>query len=104
LKPLKVTMTTGQPAAGAGFDRKLTDLIAQSRANALGNVLRRSAARHHAKTALVDGERSFSYAEFDVVVDAVAASLQRDGIGAGMRVGLLSRNCWEFAALAWGCG
>jgi fatty-acyl-CoA synthase len=80
----------------------MTELVTLSRGNALGNVLRRSAARHGAKTALIDGERRFSYADFDRVADAVAASLERRGIGPGDRVALLSRNCWEFAALAWG--
>jgi fatty-acyl-CoA synthase len=103
-----LTTTSSQPAASTTASPSataagLTDLVTQARANALGNVLRRSAARHGAKTALIDGARQFSYAEFDAAVDAVASSLQRSGIAAGDRVALLSRNCWEFAALAWGC-
>ena len=95
--------TTDQPQAAGGLPDEVTRLVARSRANALGNVLRRSAARHGAKTALIDGDRQFTFAQFDQVADDVAASLERDGITPGTRVALLSRNCWEFAALAWGC-
>jgi len=95
-----------RPAADGGdavAAAQTARLVAQSRANALGHLLRRSAARHGGKTALIDGDRTFSYADFDRLVDSVAASLQRSGIEPGERVALLSRNCWEFAALAWGC-
>ncbi|MEV7429842.1 fatty acyl-CoA synthetase [Nocardioides sp. NPDC092400] len=73
-----------------------------ARGNGLGDVLRRSAARRPDKPAIVDGATTLTYRRFDAVVDAVAWSLERDGIGAGDRVALLSRNSWEFAALAWG--
>jgi fatty-acyl-CoA synthase len=95
--------TTSQPAADGATDPGAGLLVSAARGNALGDLLRRSAARHRAKTALVDGDRAFSYTEFDRLADAVAASLQGSGIGPGDRVALLSRNCWEFAALAWGC-
>jgi len=104
-----VTAPTRPPsAADTGSDRagetaESARLVAAARSNALGDLLRRSAARHGAKTALIDGDRTFSYADFDRVVDAAAASLERSGIAPGQRVALLSRNCWEFAALAWGC-
>jgi fatty-acyl-CoA synthase len=98
-----MTTSTEPTQTASGLPEEVTRLVAQARANALGNVLRRSAARHGAKTALIDGDRSFSFTEFDQTADAVAASLERDGIAPGMRVALLSRNCWEFAALAWGC-
>jgi non-ribosomal peptide synthetase component E (peptide arylation enzyme) len=38
-----------------------------ARSNALGDLLRRSAARHGAKTALIDGDRTFSYADFGIL-------------------------------------
>ena len=98
-----MTTSTEPTRTASGLPEDVTRLVAQARANALGDVLRRSAARHGAKPALIDGDRSFTFTEFDQLADAVAASLERDGITAGMRVALLSRNCWEFAALAWGC-
>ncbi|MDN4163234.1 fatty acyl-CoA synthetase [Nocardioides abyssi] len=73
-----------------------------ARGNALGDVLRRSAARYPAKAAIIDGDRTLTYRELDATVDAVAATLEAHGVAAGDRVALLSRNCWEFAALAWG--
>lgn len=79
-----------------------TNGVSLARANALGNVLRRSAARHGDKTAIIDDASSFTYRQFDLVVDGVAASLEREGVRSGDRVAILSRNCWEFVALTWG--
>jgi len=73
-----------------------------ARGNALGDVLRRSAARFPGNTAIVDGDRTLTYRGLDATVDAVAASLGLSGVGAGDRVALLSRNSWEYVALAWG--
>lgn len=73
-----------------------------ARANSLSDVLRRSAARHREKVALIDGSRRFTYRELDRVVDSVAYSLERSGVEPGDRIALLSRNTWEFVALAWG--
>ena len=79
-----------------------TEMSAAARANSLSEVLRRSAARHRNKTALIDGSKELSYREFDAVVDAVAYSLEHNGVRPGDRVALLSRNNWEYVALVWG--
>jgi fatty-acyl-CoA synthase len=84
-------------------DDEVSAQIRRARSNGLGDVLRRSAARHRAKPAIVDGTTTLSFAEFDQLVDRVAAGLAQRGVAPGDRVALLSRNSWQFAALAWGC-
>ena len=76
--------------------------MATARANGLGEVLRRSAARFRDKTAIIDGETRLSYREFDELATRVAAGLTGRGINPGDRVALLSRNSADFAAIAWG--
>ncbi|WP_068261101.1 fatty acyl-CoA synthetase [Janibacter limosus] len=73
-----------------------------ARANGLGEVLRRSAARFHDKTAIIDGETRWSFRELDAIVSSVAAGLADHGVAKGDRVALLSRNSADFAAIAWG--
>src|ERR1700753_2274559 len=73
-----MTTSTEPAPTFSGLPEEVTRLVARARANALATCC--GAAR-----------------------PAVRASLERDGIAPGMRVALLSRNCWEFAALAWGC-
>ncbi len=73
-----------------------------ARANGLGEVLRRSAARFRDKTAIIDGETRWSFRELDDIVTRVAAGLAGHGVRPGDRVALLSRNCAEFVAIAWG--
>ncbi|NYF98017.1 fatty acyl-CoA synthetase [Janibacter cremeus] len=76
--------------------------MATARANGLGEVLRRSAARFRDRTAIIDGETRLSYREFDDLVTRVAAGLAGHDINPGDRVALLSRNSADFAAIAWG--
>lgn len=73
-----------------------------ARANGLGEVLRRSAARFRDKTAIIDGDTRLSFREFDDLCTRVAAGLAGHGINPGDRVALLSRNSADFAAVAWG--
>ena len=80
-----------------------TEAVRAARANGLGDLLRRSAARHRAKPAIIDGPRTLTFTEFDALVDRVAAGLAGRGVRPGDRVALLSRNSAAFAALAWGC-
>jgi len=70
----------------------------------LTDVLTRSAARHGDKTALVFGERRFSYRELDGMTSRVATALAARGIGAGDRVTLYSPNCWEWAVAFYAIG
>lgn len=73
-----------------------------ARANGLAEVLRRSAARHRDKIAIIDGETRWSFRELDEVVTSVAAGLAEHGVAQGDRVALLSRNSADFVAIAWG--
>jgi long-chain acyl-CoA synthetase len=50
-------------------------------------------------TALIQDERRVSYAEFDALVDQVAASLQRDGVGVGEVVSACAFTSIEYAAV-----
>src|SRR5271167_1761084 len=54
--------------------------------------LARSAAVYPFCTAAVDGDRRFTYAEFQQRVHSFASVLQQSGIGPGDRVAVLARN------------
>src|SRR5689334_10491727 len=69
------------------------------RQHTLGDFLRRTAKRVPTKLAIVCGEVRWSYAEFDRVVNRLARGLLAEGIAAGDRVAILSRNSHAFAAL-----
>ncbi len=69
------------------------------RRQTLGDVLRRTALRFPAKTAIICGATSWSYAEFDALVTRLAAGLAGIGVGHGERVAVLARNSHGFAAL-----
>src|SRR5690606_42046071 len=75
-------------------------MIAQSaRRQSLSTMLRRSAARHTQRTAIICGETRWSYSEFDQVVDALCRGLSGIGIKKGDRVAILARNSHAFIAL-----
>ena len=78
----------------------LSDTVSGARASSIGDLLRRSAARQPAKTALIDGATELSYAEFDLAVNRLANALIASGVTPGSRVALISRNCWQFAVTA----
>ncbi|MGO4443629.1 fatty acyl-CoA synthetase [Mycobacterium sp. 2YAF39] len=72
----------------------------QARSHTLGDIPRRSARRHPDKVALIDGEVTLTFAEFDALVDRAAAALRDNGFEAGDRIALLAHNCWQYAVLA----
>ena len=72
---------------------------ASLRRQALGDLLRRNAGRHPHKTAVVCGEATWSYREFDHVCTQLAAGLARRGVTSGDRVAIMSRNSHSFAAM-----
>ncbi|HYH31799.1 MAG TPA: AMP-binding protein [Pseudonocardia sp.] len=84
----------------AQFSPDTTAAIAGARRHGVGDLLRRTAARYPDKLAVVAGERRFTYAEFDAAVNRTAHALAARGAGKGDRLALLSRNCWEFAVVA----
>lgn len=59
-------------------------------------ILRRSAARHGDRRALVSGERTLSYGQLHAAATNLAADLRGDGVGPGDRVGIHAPNCWEW--------
>ncbi|MBP1821971.1 long-chain-fatty-acid--CoA ligase [Mycobacterium sp. OAE908] len=72
----------------------------QVRSHTLGDIPRRSARRYPDKVAIVDGDVTLTFAEFDELVDRAAAALRDNGFAAGDRVALLAHNCWQYAVLA----
>lgn len=63
-----------------------------TRQHSLGDLLRRSAARFPAKTAIVHGDRRHTYAELDRTVNRTANALARRGVRKGDRFAVFSHN------------
>ncbi len=59
-------------------------------------LLRQAAERWPGDTAIVDGERRFTFAELDDCSGRLASALVAMGLGKGDIVGILSPNCAEF--------
>jgi fatty-acyl-CoA synthase len=74
--------------------------ILTARQHSLGDIPRRSAARHPNRVAIIDGDTRLTFAEFEACVERTAQAIAAAGIGKGERVALLSHNCWQFAVLA----
>jgi len=74
----------------------LPALIAHAGSQAIGDLLRRSAARNPEKTAIVYRDLRQTYAELDLTVNRTAAALAARGIGPGDRVVLFSHNNHAF--------
>src|ERR1700691_2985897 len=70
-----------------------------TRRQTLADLLRRSAARTPDKLAVVCGEISWTYAEFDRISARVAAGLAVRGVTKGARVAVLARNSHAFVAM-----
>jgi fatty-acyl-CoA synthase len=66
----------------------------------LGELVRRSAARMPGATAVVFGERTWTYAELQRAAEAAAGGLARLGVEPGDRVAVLGRNSDTYL-LAW---
>jgi fatty-acyl-CoA synthase len=69
------------------------------RRQTLGDLLRRSAARNPDRVAVICGDISWSYAEFNAVVDRLAAGLAARGVTKGERLAILARNSHAFVGL-----
>ncbi|MGQ4615692.1 fatty acyl-CoA synthetase [Nocardia sp. R7R-8] len=77
-----------------------SDAVTQARQHTVGDLLRRTAQRYPGKVAVIDGERSMTYAEFDASVNRCAHALADRGLGKGDRLALLSHNCGHYVVLA----
>ncbi len=65
----------------------------------IGDMLRRTAKRWPTRTAIVCGDVTWTYAEFDALCNRVANGLSARGVAKGDRIAVLSRNSHAFAAL-----
>ena len=66
------------------------------------DLLRRSAGRLPNKTAVIDGERTFTYQQLEDLSNQFAAALASSGVAVGDRVGVFAPNCVEFAVAYFG--
>jgi acyl-CoA synthetase (AMP-forming)/AMP-acid ligase II len=68
----------------------------------LPDLLKQVAKTHADRVALVLDDETMSYAEFDNLVDAVAASLQRDGLDPGQIVAICAQTSLRYVATYYG--
>lgn len=69
---------------------------------ALGDLLRRSAARSGERVALIEGERRTTYAELDATANRFANHLLGRGLGRGAKVAMLCNNSTAMVAAIFG--
>ena len=66
------------------------------------DLLSRSAERLPHKVAVIDGERTFTYAQIEEMSNRFASSLAAEGLKVADRVGIFAPNCVEFAIAFFG--
>nr|WP_231402585.1 class I adenylate-forming enzyme family protein [Caenimonas aquaedulcis] len=66
---------------------------------AIADLVREHAAARPFRRALVQGERSVTWAQLDAMMDRVAASLQRDGVKPRETIAICGANSLEYAAV-----
>lgn len=69
----------------------------------VGDSLTRSAARSPTATALVEGDRRLTYAEFNALVNRVANALTANGLTTGDPIALASGNSIAFLTIYYAC-
>ncbi|QUL80533.1 fatty acyl-CoA synthetase [Brevibacterium sp. SMBL_HHYL_HB1] len=87
-------MSTSQPATAS---------LMPTATSTVADLIRRSAGRFPTDTAIEFGDRTWTYAELDAAVTAVARELLRLGAGKGDRVAAYGRNSDLYALLYLGC-
>ncbi|HEX4507721.1 MAG TPA: class I adenylate-forming enzyme family protein [Alphaproteobacteria bacterium] len=98
-------MSNWQSAPAMRYEAHYGDRVARCFANrpmGVDQILRDTVALRPDAEALVDNGRRFTYAEFDRMVDAVAAGLIARGVQPGDRIALLLGNRAEFAFALFG--
>ena len=70
----------------------------------IGDILPTAAKLFGAKTALIVGNRVFSFADLDLLSNRVANGLVSVGVRPGDRVTLYGQNCWEWLVAYYGIG
>ncbi|TAH67850.1 MAG: long-chain-fatty-acid--CoA ligase [Rhodopseudomonas palustris] len=74
-------------------------ISSQARRHTISELLRRTARRMPDKTAVICGELSWSYRQFDEVCDQLSRGIGSLDVKPGDRVALLARNSHAFAAM-----
>ena len=82
--------------------QELRKSLAPYEAIPLQELLARAARRWGGKTAIIDGERVFTYADLREQSDRLAAGLAAMGVERGERVAILAPNCAEFVISFYG--
>jgi fatty-acyl-CoA synthase len=77
----------------------LPSIHASVRRQTIADALHRTARRFPAKLAIACGDVRWTYAEFDALVDRLAAGVASLGVAQGDKVAVLARNSHGFAAL-----
>ena len=77
--------------------------VAEAAGTTVGRLLAATAALDGAREALVEGERSLTYAELDARVNRLANLLVARGVGRGDRVALMARNCIAWLEVELAC-
>ncbi len=75
------------------------DLASRAAALTVGALLRVQASQRPQSLAIVEGERQWTYAQFNLRVNRMAHVLSALGIGRGERVAILSENRAEYLEL-----
>jgi len=75
-----------------------TDLYADPAGVFVHDAILRACRTYGEKTAVIDGDRRISYAQYGEMVENVAGALVAAGIAPGDRIGIFLPNSWEFAA------
>ena len=68
----------------------------------IADVIRAQAAEHAGKPALVDAKRTITYTELDMLMDRIAAALQRDGVGRADVAAICATTSAEYGATFFG--
>lgn len=71
-----------------------------ARRHSLGDLPRRSAVRTPEKIAIIDGDRTLTFSEFDEAINRTCQALLADGVRKSDRCAVLARNSSEFAVLS----
>ena len=77
--------------------------VGAAAAATVGRLFAATAALRPDRIALVEGERSLTYAELDSRVNRLANALIRRGVGRGDRVALMARNCIGYIEVELAC-
>jgi len=85
------------------FDELTTGTVATARRQTMADLLRRSAARHPGRTAIVDGDVRVTYTELDEAVNRAANALAERGLAKGDRLALLGHNSLGFVITYFAC-